>query len=94
MDLSDDLGARLGLAFQQMAHELHAHLAEAGFTDLRQSFGFAFKLLARERLTIGQLAERMGVTHQARRRRSRRWSPRATSSGCRIPRTAGSGGWC
>ncbi|MFI6575510.1 MarR family winged helix-turn-helix transcriptional regulator [Nocardiopsis sp. NPDC050513] len=64
MDLNDDLGARLGLAFQQMAGELHAHLAEAGFTDLRQSFGFAFKLLARERLTTSQLAARMGVTHQ------------------------------
>lgn len=64
MDHDANFGVQLALAHQQMVAELHAHLAAAGFPDVRQTFGFAFKVLAREELTTSQLAARLGVTHQ------------------------------
>lgn len=64
MDHDNDFGILLGLAYQQFVSELHDHLAAAGFTDIRSNFGYAFKVLAKSDLTIGQLAERLGITHQ------------------------------
>ncbi|SDK17420.1 MarR family winged helix-turn-helix transcriptional regulator [Streptomyces indicus] len=64
MDGQDDFGVLLGFAFRSMVDELHAHLAESGYGDAKESFGFAFKVLAGERLTIGELAGRLGITHQ------------------------------
>jgi DNA-binding MarR family transcriptional regulator len=59
-----DFGVLLGLAYEQFVAELHAHLAGEGFTGLRTTFGFAFKVLAKESLTTSELAERMGITPQ------------------------------
>jgi DNA-binding MarR family transcriptional regulator len=59
-----DFGVLLGLAYEQFVAELHDHLAAAGFTGLRPSFGFAFKVLAAESLTASELAGRMGITPQ------------------------------
>jgi DNA-binding MarR family transcriptional regulator len=67
MDHDRDFGVLLGLAFQRMVAELHAHLAEAGFADLNQNLGFAVKEIAAagERgLTTARLAARLGITHQ------------------------------
>jgi DNA-binding MarR family transcriptional regulator len=59
-----DLGVLLGLAFNQFVAELHERLADEGFMHLRPTFGFAFKLLARENLTTSELAARLGITPQ------------------------------
>ncbi|MER7173740.1 MarR family winged helix-turn-helix transcriptional regulator [Streptomyces mesophilus] len=65
MDRDDaPLGLLLGLAYQQVVTELHDHLAAAGFTALRPAFGYAFKLIAAEPLTIRELATRLEITHQ------------------------------
>jgi DNA-binding MarR family transcriptional regulator len=64
MDHDNDFGIVLGLAYQQFVTELHEHLAAAGFTDIRPHFGYAFKVLARDELTIGRLAEHLHITHQ------------------------------
>lgn len=67
MDQDQDFGVLVGRAFQRMVAELHAHLADAGFTELGQSLGFAIKEVAAsgaDGLTTARLAERMGITHQ------------------------------
>ncbi|MBO2451730.1 winged helix-turn-helix transcriptional regulator [Actinomadura barringtoniae] len=64
MDHDIDFGILLGLAYQQFVGELHEHLDAAGFTGLRSAFGYAFKVLARNDLTIGRLAEHLDMTHQ------------------------------
>ncbi|MBC9717326.1 MarR family transcriptional regulator [Streptomyces sp. TRM66268-LWL] len=57
-------GLLLGLAYQQVVTELHEHLAAEGHTGLRPAFGYAFKLIAKEPLTIKELATRLEITHQ------------------------------
>ncbi|RKS09457.1 MarR family protein [Nocardiopsis sp. Huas11] len=67
MDHDGDFGVLLGRAFQRMVADLHAHLAEAGFTELGPSLGFAIKEVAAagaDGLTTAGLAARMGITHQ------------------------------
>jgi DNA-binding MarR family transcriptional regulator len=59
-----DFGVLLGLAYEQFVSELHDRLGEAGFTGLRATFGFAFKVLQHESLTTSELAARMGITPQ------------------------------
>ena len=59
-----DFGVLLGLAYGQFVEELHGRLGEAGFTGLRTSFGFAFKVLQAESLTTSELAARLGITPQ------------------------------
>lgn len=59
-----DFGVLLGLAYNQYVAELHEHLAERGFTDLRQTFGFALKVLAVEPLTTSRLAAKLQITPQ------------------------------
>jgi len=59
-----DLGVLLGLAYNQFVAELHDRLADEGFMHLKSTFGFAFKVLARERLTTSELAARLGITPQ------------------------------
>ncbi|MET9342531.1 MarR family winged helix-turn-helix transcriptional regulator [Nonomuraea sp. NPDC003727] len=59
-----DFGVLLGLAFNQFVAELHEHLAEHGFTDLRPTFGYAFKVLAVEPTTTSGLAAKLQITPQ------------------------------
>lgn len=59
-----DFGILLGLAFNQFVSELHDHLDELGFDDLKPTFGYAFKVLAAESLTTSGLALRLGITPQ------------------------------
>lgn len=59
-----DLGILLGLAFQEFVRELRAHLADAGFPDLRRSDGFVFRALAAGPLTVTDLAARLAITKQ------------------------------
>ncbi|MEV2267028.1 MarR family winged helix-turn-helix transcriptional regulator [Nonomuraea africana] len=59
-----DFGVLLGLAYNQFVAELHEHLAERGFTNLRPAFGYAFKVLAVRPMTTSQLAARLEITPQ------------------------------
>lgn len=59
-----DFGILLGLAFNQFVSELHDHLGEHGFTDLKPTFGYAFKVLAVESTTTSGLAVKLGITPQ------------------------------
>jgi DNA-binding MarR family transcriptional regulator len=48
-----------------MADEIQRRLAADGFADLRFADGFVFQHLVEGALTIGALAERLGVSQQA-----------------------------
>ena len=48
-----------------LADELQRRLAADGFADVRFADGFIFQHLVEEPVTIGALAERLGVTQQA-----------------------------
>ncbi|WP_214318808.1 MarR family winged helix-turn-helix transcriptional regulator [Nonomuraea sediminis] len=57
-------GVLLGLAYNQFVDELHEHLAKHGFTHLKPTFGFAFKVLAQESVTTSRLAALLRITPQ------------------------------
>jgi DNA-binding MarR family transcriptional regulator len=59
-----DLGILLTLALDTFKRRLHDHLAEAGYDDLGPSFGFVFRSLADEPMSLAALAARLGVTSQ------------------------------
>jgi DNA-binding MarR family transcriptional regulator len=65
----DPREADLSLASQfagwAMADEIQRRLAEDGFADLRFADGFVFQHLVGGPVTIGALADRLGVTQQA-----------------------------
>src|SRR3954471_21920402 len=61
---SSDLGILLTLALAAFKDRLHAHLADAGFSDLGPSFGFVFRILADEPLSLAQLASRLRISSQ------------------------------
>jgi DNA-binding MarR family transcriptional regulator len=48
-----------------MADEIQRRLAAEGFADVRFADGFVFQHLVEEPVTIGALADRLGVTQQA-----------------------------
>jgi DNA-binding MarR family transcriptional regulator len=47
--LPEDFGVLLNLAFGAFKQELHAELARVGFDDVGPSFGYIFRLLARNK---------------------------------------------
>ncbi|MGW2023785.1 MarR family winged helix-turn-helix transcriptional regulator [Streptomyces decoyicus] len=49
----------------QLVQEIHAHVSEQGFADLRPVHGFAFARISRGDVTTAGLAEHLGVTKQA-----------------------------
>lgn len=59
-----DLGILLTLALDTFKRRLHDHLAAAGYDDLGPSFGFVFRSLADEPLSLAALATRLGITSQ------------------------------
>src|SRR5215831_2820794 len=65
-DLAEaDLSLAALFAGWAMADELQRRLAADGFTDARFADGVIFQHLVGEPLTIGGLADRLGVTQQA-----------------------------
>jgi len=48
-----------------LADRLQQAVAQAGYPDMRPSFGFVIRALGETSLTLTQLAERLGVTKQA-----------------------------
>lgn len=59
-----DFGVLLNLAFGVFKAELHADLALKGFDDLGPSFGYVFRMLDGESLSLGEVAARIGISPQ------------------------------
>lgn len=59
-----DFGILLGLAYNSFVDDLNDHLRGAGFDDVGRSFGYVFRLLADDELTLRELAERLEMTSQ------------------------------
>lgn len=57
-----DLGILLGLAYNAFVEKLNAHLRDGGFTDLGRFYGYVFRALDAEPLTLTVLAERLDMT--------------------------------
>ena len=66
MELEESLASLVG--GWAMAHEVQRRLADDGLDDVRFADGVVFQHLVEGPLTIGALAERLGVTQQAARR--------------------------
>ena len=64
--MSGEIPGLLGMAFHAVMEEVHARLAEEGFSDVRPAHGFAFQYLSvRGGATAVELGEHLGVTKQA-----------------------------
>lgn len=59
------LARLLGLAFRQLIDDLHVRLAEQGWTDVRESYGFVLLTVRDSPAGITELAAVLGVTKQA-----------------------------
>ena len=57
-----DLGILMGLAYQAFVEKLNAHLRASGFEDLGRWYGYVFRALAAESLSLKELAERLEMT--------------------------------
>jgi len=64
VDRQTDFGVLLNLAFGALKHEMHAHMADAGFDDLGPSFGYVFRLVDQDSPSLGELAARLDITPQ------------------------------
>jgi DNA-binding MarR family transcriptional regulator len=61
---TEDLGVLLTMALAAFKDRLHAHLTTAGFDDLGPSFGFVFRSLAEQPLSLTELAALLGISSQ------------------------------
>lgn len=59
-----DLGVLFNLAYGAFVARLHTAMAEAGFHDLGQSFGYVFRLLDAGPASLVSLATRLQITSQ------------------------------
>jgi DNA-binding MarR family transcriptional regulator len=59
-----DFGILLGLAYDAFVADLNDHLRGAGFDDIGRSFGYVFRLLADDDLTLRELADALEMTSQ------------------------------
>jgi DNA-binding MarR family transcriptional regulator len=57
-----DLGVLLGLAFTAFAERLNAALRDAGFDDLGRWYGYVFRALDAEPLSLTELSIRLDMT--------------------------------
>lgn len=57
-----DLGILMGLAYQAFVEKLNAHLRASGFEDLGRWYGYVFRALAAESLSLRELADRLEMT--------------------------------
>jgi DNA-binding MarR family transcriptional regulator len=64
-DEPTDFGLLLARAFNAYVGHLHDRLAEAGFDDLRPTFGLPLRALHEAPRTTTELAAQLGVTKQA-----------------------------
>jgi DNA-binding MarR family transcriptional regulator len=61
---SQDFGVLLNTAFGAFKDGLHEALAEAGFDDVGGSYGYVFRLLAKEPTSLAEVAQHLGITPQ------------------------------
>ena len=59
-----DFGVLLGLAYQGFVEQLHAHLADRGFTRIGPADGYVVRALAEAPLNQRELAHRLRITEQ------------------------------
>jgi DNA-binding MarR family transcriptional regulator len=59
------LARLLGMAFRQLIDDLHVRLADQGWHDVRQSYGFVLLAIRDQDTTTTELAALLGVTKQA-----------------------------
>ena len=59
-----DFGILLGLAYNAFVDDLNAHLHDAGFDDIGRSFGYVFRLLADQEMTLRDVASALEMTSQ------------------------------
>jgi len=59
------LARLLGMAFRLLIDDLHAALAEQGWDDVRESYGFVLLAVRDQELSTTELASLLGVTKQA-----------------------------
>ena len=59
-----DFGILLGLAYNAFVDDLNAYLREAGFEDIGRSFGYVFRLLADDEMTLRDVAVALEMTSQ------------------------------
>ncbi len=59
-----DLGVLFNLAYGAFVARLHTAMAKAGFQDLGQSFGYVFRLIDAEPVSLAALATRLQMTPQ------------------------------
>ena len=59
-----DLGILIGLAYQSFTDQLRAALAQRGFDDLGNAYGYVFRALDAESPSQRELAGRLGITDQ------------------------------
>lgn len=59
------LARLMSMAFRQLIDDLHSALAEQGWTDVRESYGFVLLAIRDEDTTSTELAELLGVSKQA-----------------------------
>ncbi|HEX9083250.1 MAG TPA: MarR family transcriptional regulator [Gemmatimonadaceae bacterium] len=59
-----DLGILLTLALASFKDRLHFHLASAGYEDLGPAYGFVFRSLGEQSLSLAELAVRLAITPQ------------------------------
>jgi DNA-binding MarR family transcriptional regulator len=57
-----DLGVLLTLALEAFKDRMHEHLANAGYDDLGPSYGFVFRSLADNALSLAELAAQLGMS--------------------------------
>jgi DNA-binding MarR family transcriptional regulator len=63
-DSQTDFGVLLNLAFGALKRQMQSHMANAGFDDLGPSFGYVFRVLDGDPLSLAELAGRLGMTPQ------------------------------
>lgn len=62
--LQEDLGVLISKALTVIVDDLHAHLAKAGFADVRPTFGFVFRALHAQAMSLSELAALLKITPQ------------------------------
>jgi DNA-binding MarR family transcriptional regulator len=59
-----DFGVLMNMAFGVFKSQLHAHLAAGGYADVGPTFGYVFRILEAEAVSLRELAARLGMTAQ------------------------------
>lgn len=64
MQTRHDFGVLLNLGFGVFKAQLHAHLAREGYADVGPTFGYVFRILEQDAVSLRELAQRLAMTAQ------------------------------